>query len=381
MSNKVLCVDDDVNLLAGIQRNLRKQFEIDTAVGAIAALKMIEHECPYAVIVADMQMPGMNGIELLNVTRRKYPDTVRVMLTGNADQKTAVEAVNRGHIYQFLNKPCPTNKLAEVLDAGIKHYRQITAERELLENTLNGSVNVLLEILSLSDPDTFGRSQMIRDQARLVAKELGLTPGWELDLAAMLAQIGQVSVPSTIRQKIQIKESLSGPEKDILDRVPQVSSSLLGKIPRLQSVAKIVLYSGKNFDGTGFPFDEVKGEEIPLESRLIKVLTDLALHEANRVARFKALDAMKQLTGIYDAKVLTAVGNVLELTTADKPKVQRAVQFSELRPGQMLISEIRTATDNVMVVGAGTRLTPVIIERLRNFAALSGIKEPIHIED
>jgi DNA-binding NtrC family response regulator len=148
MSNKILCIDDDANVLTGIQRNLRKQFDIDTAVGALAALKLIEKECPYAVIVADMQMPGMNGVEFLNIARKKYPDTVRVMLTGNADQKTATDAVNRGHIFSFLNKPCPPEKLAEVLTDGIKQYRLITAERELLENTLNGSVKVLMEILS-----------------------------------------------------------------------------------------------------------------------------------------------------------------------------------------------------------------------------------------
>lgn len=165
MNNKILCVDDDANVLTGMQRTLRKQFEIDTAVGALAALKMMERDCPYAVIVADQQMPGMNGVEFLNLMRQKYPDTVRVMLTGNADQKTAIEAVNRGHIYQFLNKPCPPDRLVEVLTGGVKQFRMVAAERELLENTLNGSVKVLMEILSLSDPVSFGRGQTIRDQA------------------------------------------------------------------------------------------------------------------------------------------------------------------------------------------------------------------------
>jgi response regulator RpfG family c-di-GMP phosphodiesterase len=380
MTNKVLCVDDDANVLTGIQRNLRRQFDIDTAVGALAALKLIERECPYAVIVADMQMPGMNGVEFLNLARQKYPDTVRIMLTGNADQKTATEAVNRGHIFQFLNKPCPPDKLADVLVGGIKQYRLITAERELLENTLNGSVNVLLEILSFSDPATFGRSQIVRDHARQIGPALGVTSLWELELAAMLAQIGTVSVPPIVSQKARAGLRITGEERDVLNRVPQVSSDLLAKIPRLQGVARIVRYTGKHFDGTGFPFDDVKGPDLPLESRLIKALTDLAQQDNGKIPRFKVLEQMRAQPGVYDATVLDAIARHFELTAAPaRPLVPRAVSFSELRPGHLLAAEICTV-DGVMVVSAGTKLTPLIMERLRNFASLSGLKEPIHIE-
>lgn len=381
MTTKVLCVDDDANILTGIQRNLRRQFEIDTAVGSLAALKMLEQNGPFAVLVADMQMPGMNGVELLNIARQKYPDTVRVMLTGNADQRTATDAVNRGHIFQFLNKPCPPDKLAEILSEGIKQYRLVTAERELLENTLNGSVKVLLEILALADPAMFGRSQVVRDQARRIGQALGVSSSWELELAAMLAQIGHVSVPPVVSQKARAGLTLTGAEKDILHRVPKVSSDLLTNIPRLQAVARMVLYTGKFCDGTGFPFDEVKGDEIPLESRIIKALTDLADLEAGKLPRFKALEQMRQQTGGYDARVLEAMARCFELTTAPvKPTVQRNVASAELRAGQLLVSEIRT-TDNVLVVGAGVKLTPLIMERLRNFASLSGLKEPILVEE
>jgi len=102
------------------------------------------------------------------------------MLTGNVNQKTATDAVNRGQIFQFLNKPCPPERLAEVLAGGIKHYRLVTAERELLENTLNGSVKVLMEILSLSDPASFGRGQTVRDQARRSQKYCRSNPSGSL---------------------------------------------------------------------------------------------------------------------------------------------------------------------------------------------------------
>ena len=382
MSNKILCVDDDANVLTGIQRNLRKQFDIDTAVGALAALKQAEGSGPYAVIVADMQMPGMNGVEFLNIVRQKYPDTVRVMLTGNADQKTATEAVNRGQIFQFLNKPCSPDRLAEVLAGGIKQYRMVTAERELLENTLNGSVKVLMEILALSDPVSFGRGQLVRDQARPIAELLQVATTWELDLAAMLCPIGCVSLPAELNQKARVGLDLTGAEKDALARIPQVGSDLLANIPRLQSVARIVLYQNKNFDGTGFPADSVKGEEIPIEARIIRVLADLANLEAKKSARFKGLELLREHKGFYDPQVMDAVGRHFELETRTAVvahKAPLALEVPELYAGQVLTADIRTKQD-VLIVAAGTKITPLMLERLRNFASLSGLKLPIYVE-
>jgi response regulator RpfG family c-di-GMP phosphodiesterase len=380
MSNKILCIDDDANVLTGIQRNLRKQFEIDTALGALEALKLIEKECPYAVIVADMQMPGMNGVEFLNIARQKYPDTIRVMLTGNADQQTATDAVNHGHIFQFLNKPCPPERLAQVLNDGVKQYRLITAERELLENTLNGSIKLLTEMLALSDPVTFGRSQSTRDRARQVGKILELPVIWELELAAMLAQIGYVTLPPVISQKARDGLDLTGPEQDVLQRVPKVSSDLLANIPRLQTVAHIVLYQAKNLDGTGFPFDEINGEAVPLAARILRVLLELAQQEAAKIPPFKVLEQLRQRPEWFDLKVIEAVAKILGPDAPSGPTLPpSAIAFGELRPGVTLAADICT-TDNVMVIGAGTKITPFMMERLRNFASLSGLKEPIYVK-
>lgn len=382
MTNKVLCVDDDANVLTGIQRNLRKQFDIDTAVGSLAALKMLEGGKPYAVIVADMQMPGMNGIEFLNIVRDKYPDTVRVMLTGNAEQRTAADAVNRGQIFQFLNKPCLPDKLADVLKNGIKQYRLLTAERELLESTLNGSVKVLMEILSLTDPGSFGRSQTMRDQARRVAAALKAESLWEIELAAMLARIGVVCVPPILMQKARAKLSLTAEEKEILLRIPQTGSDLLAKIPRLHTVARIVLYQDKNFNGSGFPADAVFGKDIPLEARIIKALEALARTEFTPEAWARAIEQMRQLDGIYDPAVLDVLERYFELATdaPPRPTVRRSVGFDLLQAGQVLAADINTR-DGVMVIGAGTRVTPLILERLRNFSSVSGLEEPLYILD
>lgn len=382
MTNKVLCVDDDANVLTGIQRNLRKQFDIDTAVGSLAALKLLDAGKPYAVIVADMQMPGMNGIEFLNIVREKYPDTVRVMLTGNAEQRTAADAVNRGQVFQFLNKPCLPEKLADVLKNSIKQYRLLTAERELLESTLNGSVKVLMEILSLTDPGSFGRSQTLRDQARRVAAAMKVESLWEIELAAMLARIGVVCVPPILMQKARAKLTLTAEEKEILLRIPQTGSDLLAKIPRLHPVARIVLYQDKNFNGSGFPADPVSGKDIPLAARILKALDGLARTELNPESWAQGVEQMRQQDGIYDPAVLDVLERYFELAAdaPPRPAVRRSVGFDLLQAGQVLAADLNTR-DGVMVIGAGTRVTPLIMERLRNFASVSGLEEPIYILD
>ena len=107
----VLLVDDEENLLSGLRRQLRGKFEVFTAEGGDQALEMLENQSEIGVIVADMHMPGMTGLELLEAFSNKSPTTTRIMLTGNANQDCAVEAINKSHVFGFLNKPCSTDKV------------------------------------------------------------------------------------------------------------------------------------------------------------------------------------------------------------------------------------------------------------------------------
>ena len=128
MKPRILLVDDDPLLLAGLKRQLRRHFRIETAPGGAEALELVQGEEPFMVVVSDYRMPGMNGIDLLARIRTLKPDTVRMMLTGSTDLATAVQAVNEGHIFQFHLKPCPAEDLARAIDEGVVHYRQVSAQ-------------------------------------------------------------------------------------------------------------------------------------------------------------------------------------------------------------------------------------------------------------
>ncbi len=136
MNNNVLFVDDDENILDAYKRQLRQQFHIDTAQGGEQGLKTVNSRGPYAVIVSDLRMPGMDGIQFLSRVKEISPDSVRMMLTGYGDLQTAIEAVNESNIFRFLTKPCKKDVLTTAIDAGIEQYRLIGSEKELLEKTL-----------------------------------------------------------------------------------------------------------------------------------------------------------------------------------------------------------------------------------------------------
>ena len=147
-------------------------------------------------------MPSMNGNQFLAAAKELAPDTVRVMLTGQADLRATVEAINKGNIFRFIEKPCPTETLMVILDAAVEQYRLVTAEKELLERTLNGSIKLLIDVLSIVNPYGFSESSKIKEIAFRLSKRLQIKDTWELELASALSQIGYVAVPAEILQKI-----------------------------------------------------------------------------------------------------------------------------------------------------------------------------------
>ncbi len=129
MKGKVLLVDDDAMILASLKRQLRNQFRIEIALSGEEGLKRIEENGPYAVIVSDFSMPGMNGIEFLCRVKETDPDSVRMMLTGSADMSTAIQAVNEGSIFQFHPKPCPADTLGKAIQSGVDAYLKTTTHQ------------------------------------------------------------------------------------------------------------------------------------------------------------------------------------------------------------------------------------------------------------
>ena len=159
MKDKVLLVDDDAMVLAGLKRQLRNQFSVDTALSGEEALKQVCENGPYAVIVSDFMMPGMNGVEFLSRVKISHPATVRMMLTGTADMPTAIRAVNEGSIFQFHPKPCPADTLCQAIQSAIGEYRKVISDQRQLKNfksSLAQASEVQQKLMPKSDPGVEG---------------------------------------------------------------------------------------------------------------------------------------------------------------------------------------------------------------------------------
>lgn len=136
---KILFVDDDPSVLDSLRRSLGRHYDLETALGPREGLAALAEKGPFAVIVSDLRMPDLSGVEFLRQAKEITPEAVAVMLTGHGDLEAAMAAINEGHIFRFLTKPCPPSILSRSLDAALAQYRLTAADRELLRVTVENA--------------------------------------------------------------------------------------------------------------------------------------------------------------------------------------------------------------------------------------------------
>jgi response regulator RpfG family c-di-GMP phosphodiesterase len=374
-SEKILLVDDEPNVLAAYERQIRKQFTIDTMPGAEEGLEAVKSRGPYAVIVSDFRMPNMDGIQFLTHVKALSPETVRMMLTGYADINTTIEAVNEGNVFRFLTKPCSPESLTKALMAGIEQYRLVIAERELLEKTLKNSIKVLMELLGFVNPEAFGRCSRIQSLVKEIARSLDVPDLWQFETAAMLSQIGGIIFPEEVISKLYRGEELNSEETQMFDMHPLVGSDLIAKIPRMEEIARMIAYQEKHFDGGGTPRDSLSGIDIPLGARILKIALDFDILEAKGLPRPKILEKLKKRAGLYDPDMLAAINDVLGIAAKENTKLGTVKDLLV----DMIIAENLYSEDGILLVAKGQRVNDAILYRLRSYARGAPVKEPFQI--
>ena len=423
MTEKILLVDDDPNILSALKRQLRRQFQLETALGGGTGLEVMENRGPFAVIVSDMRMPDMDGVQLLSRVKERAPETVRMMLTGNRDLETAMEAVNEGSIFRFLTKPCPPETFTRALQAGLEQYRLIVAERELLEQTLSGSVKLLTEVMSLFNPGAFSQGARVRRYVGHITTQLGLADVWQFEIAAMLSQIGCISVPPRILEKVQSGMILSPGEQRIFSEHPSVGGRLLEHIPRLETISRMIEEQGRSYvdyvplenptpeDTTAvlgaqilsaaLAFDRMTVRDVPCKeavSRLREQQGRYNPYVVDALETFGTEDAREEVreVGLRDFGQDGAVAEVEDLVEAEEeefsftltetepvnaPKEDTlAVGVKDLALNSIAIADEDIRADSgIILVSKGQELTYPVIVRLRSFYEEIGVREPFRV--
>ena len=375
MTDRVLFVDDDVNLLAALRRQFRQELALETAVCGEDGLAVIRDSAPFAVVVSDMRMPGMTGTEFLKEVHRRSPDASRILLTGYADLQTAIDAVNDGHVFRFLTKPCPPDALRAALRSGVDQYCLITAQRNLLETTLGASLKVLSDVLQLCNPRAFGKTARLQKLVASMAEVLALSDLWKLNAAASLALLGCVSIPDQLLAKMETEERLTLDEEEMIRRHPGVGHELLAAIPRMGDVAESVRYQNRRYDGwddTGLTF---YGPQIPQGARLLKVALDYDSALQKGLGPRAAYQDLEAHATYYDPAVLAALK---EAVARDDLGEVVPMKASSLKPGMILRNGLFNRF-GARLIAEGLEVTPALLSRIKNMSQRGMVVEPFDV--
>jgi response regulator RpfG family c-di-GMP phosphodiesterase len=319
MTQKVLFVDDDPNALATFQRNLRKQFDIETALGGEQGLQAINNQGPFAVIVSDLRMPAMDGIQFLTVAKMRAPDSVCIMLTGYVDLQTALEAVNEGIVFRFLVKPCPHDVIVKAVEAGVEQYQLVTGKRALQENTLGSVVEALTATLNLVNPGAFNHATRVRRYVGDIAEQLQLSNQWQLEVAAMLSQLGCVTLSPNLLDKIAAGERLTDNEQEAYSSHPSVGSKLVAHIPQLEPIARMIEGQQRPLNSYAVLPASVQERDIALGAQILRVAIDLDRMVTSGMSPKTVLVKLSTRTDEYNQEVVAALARGKGLLAAFKP--------------------------------------------------------------
>ena len=360
---RILCVDDEPNVVSGLKRNLMPHYDVTTQTSGAKGLEAIEKEGPFIVIMADMRMPLMDGATFLTNARAVAPDTIRMLLTGYADVESAISAVNDGQIFRFLTKPCPPETLLKAFSAAVEQHRLVDAERALLEQTVHGAIKTLTDILELANPTAFGRATRVKKYVAALAEHLALRDRWQVEVAAMMSQIGSVMLSPETLNKVYYGKPLSLEDKAQVAQIPKVLDGLLANIPRLEPVRDI-LSSANGLPLSARTRKKDEDETIKTGARILKVAVGFDVFEMQGNTTSAALD-MLRATGECDSKLIDVFAEIHR--KLEKAGVKE-IPLSEVKQG-MVFAEDVTAPTGAVIIPRGFEVTPSLLQAVSKFAS------------
>lgn len=353
----ILCVDDEPRVVDSLALHLRRDYQVLTADGGLSALQILKDIGAPAVIVSDMRMPGMDGAALLKQVKHLYPETTRILLTGEPGRDAAVAAVNEGQVFRFLTKPCTPDHLRSAIEAGVAHHRLLIAERVLLQETLIGCIQALVDILAITNPVAFGRATRVKRLATELAEAIGVKGFWQLEAAAMLSQIGYISLPVELVEKLYYGKRLTPEEHALADGAPQVAQKLLARIPRLEAVMEIMAAS-----------QQVKSDMpeglIKIGANILRMVLEYDAQVAQGHPVNVAIQTIRAQTERHDKKLVESFASTIGAVIGTQEVSEMTV--GRVTPGMVFLDDLRTPV-GTLLIPKGFEVTETFLERVRNF--------------
>jgi len=393
MTINILLVDDEPRVLAALNRQISEEdfCVVYTAQSAQQGLEILESMPEFSTVVSDYHMTGMDGVTFLAEVQKINPDATRIILTGAANLNMAIQSVNYGKIFRFLLKPCPPDEFIATVKAGIRQYQLITAEKELLGKTLNGSIKIMVDILSAINPESFALTSRVREMVCALAAAMQMDRVWEVEIAALLSQIGCITVPREILEKWTQGLPLKEKEMQMIESIPRISAQLVKNLPRLENIANTIEHQNDSFIPR-FKSSENSGERIPVHARILKIVLDYHRFLTTMDSPKQAVEAMKKHSLEYDPRMFNIFQTkVLGLSPSRDESIERLpersktgklslgskmIDIEDLQPGMILLRDIFDRNGR-LVVAKDTLITDVLLYRLINFHRSQSILDPV----
>lgn len=367
-ANKILLVDDQPRTLEVFRLSVENDFDIELVDTAAKAWQLLNSSSEFAVVISDMHMPVVDGVQFLTTVRNRFPTITRIIMTADSDQEIAAKAVNDGQVFRFLQKPFSTAELRNVMQLGLEHHALLASEKNLLEETLRGSINLLVDLLADVKPLAFGRSRRAKKLVSMVCQKLEITHSWEIKVSAMLSQIGCISVPDRILEAIHSGETLKAVDQMEFNQHAKFGESLIENIPKMKSISRLVGWQHKRFDELRVL---ATSERELISASVLSICLEFdRLVQQNTTAE-DAIDAMRQDNKRYDIKVVDALAMVVLGT-----KTTAQLTAWDLRVGMTLDSDVIDERGSLLVP-RGQVITEIMLKRLQCRA--SSIKAPISV--
>jgi response regulator RpfG family c-di-GMP phosphodiesterase len=406
----LLCVDDEPNILSAMKRLFRGTgYQVLTAESGAQAIELLEKE-PVNLIISDMRMPIMDGAQLLEQARERWPKVARLLLTGYADVTSTIAAINRGQIHRYITKPWndeellltvrdaferigleedklrlealaqQQNEQLKALNASLEHKvdertAELAAASDRLKKNYMTSIQAFSGLIEQRGDNLVGHARRVADIARRTAKVLGLDEFTERDIfiAALLHDIGQIGLPDSILAKAVPKMNEEEGHRYRLH--PITGEQTLMSLDDMQNVASLIRSHHERFDGLGFP-DGLKGEAIPVGARILalaETYDDLQTGHLGstglNTVQARTLMALGR-GGQFDPVVFDAFMTLFAKAPPPNNK-PLSLTTAEIKPGMVLAKDFMSA-EGVVLLAADQPLTADLIARVRAYEKRCG---------
>jgi response regulator RpfG family c-di-GMP phosphodiesterase len=419
-SATLLLVDDDQYVLNSLKRVLRRHhFQVFTALDGRRALEALERS-PVDLVISDSHMPVMDGATLLAQVQARWPDCVRILLTGYVDINVAIKAINEGRIHRYLSKPWDDAELIMVIEQALERQnlqrerdrlQQLTQQQNLALQQANATLEARVqaellaqahaglqrayvtatEVFSSLISQRLPRSRQTNKEvislitAFAKAKQLPAKLSDDLAMAAALYNIGKLTWEDAM---IALPpEGMDRQQRDRYRQYPQTGERLLMALEPAQDAAHIIRHHQERWDGEGFP-DRMTGMVIPLGSRMLKLVVDfvetqMGMVLLRKVSREDVLRNMPKYAGrVYDPTLCKEFIELLRTIDDEQARADshiRTLKIAGLEPGMVMAKDLHAET-GTLLLKHGTVLTERLISRLTDFEENEGVHYTYHVQ-